>query len=479
MAPAIQSLTIENFQSHQKTVVRPAPDGQLTVIIGPSDSGKTAIIRALRWLLYNVPQGADFIRVGTEFARVTLELADGTRVTRERGKSYNRYILIPAGGERQVFEGFGNNVPLEVQEATGVRMTTIGDMELALNLSEQLDGPFLGKSVSAPARAKVLGKLAGTEEIDYAGKQLAADLHRRGQDEKRLAAELSALEEQIRGYDYLPALAEKIAALEEIVAAVKAAAERRQRLAGRQEALRQVEAGMAAAQVVLQKWQYIDLAEYALAGAEKSAAQAAVLRQAASRLRVAEEAISVARGTLERLAGLEEARAAVAQAEGILQRRQQVRQLGASLAGVDSAILTAREVAEKYANLPAVEEATRAAAAAAERQVAIIRVGGLYRQVAAAIRQSEDTARRLAGVEEADKALAQAGAAQERLGKVIDLASRLRQVEVEGRKAREAAALWEQKVADLEGAYRDELVAAGKCPVCGNIVNPENLKEVV
>ena len=152
----MKRLIIENFQSHKKTVVEFAPVGELTVIVGPSDTGKTVIIRALRWLLYNQPQGMEFVRTGASFARVTLEYESGHKVIRERTVSTNRYkIVYPDREGPEVFEGFGNSVPLEVQEITGVRPVRIGDENFLLNLSEQLDGPFLGtKQISSPARAK-------------------------------------------------------------------------------------------------------------------------------------------------------------------------------------------------------------------------------------------------------------------------------------------------------------------------------------
>ena len=65
----IKSIELQNFQSHVKTIIEPAGPGFLTVITGPSDSGKTAIIRALKWLLYNQPQGAEFTRTGCSMVR--------------------------------------------------------------------------------------------------------------------------------------------------------------------------------------------------------------------------------------------------------------------------------------------------------------------------------------------------------------------------------------------------------------------------
>ncbi len=216
-------LILENFQSHQKTEVELAPRGELTVVTGPSDSGKTAIIRGLRWLFYNTPQGADFIRVGCNFARVTVELENGWKVLRTRTKSgsRNQYITLDPGGARQEYEGFGSSVPLEVQEILGIREVLVGDMDIKLNLAEQLDGPFLGSSVSAGARAKVLGKLAGTEEIDIASKSLGTDLYRAGQKEKDLSQRGEVLKATLEGYAWVEPLGETIAQLGTVISTIK------------------------------------------------------------------------------------------------------------------------------------------------------------------------------------------------------------------------------------------------------------------
>jgi len=54
----IKQLTIKNFQSHKKTKLE-FSDG-VNIIIGQSDSGKTAIIRALNWVVNNKPSGDSF-----------------------------------------------------------------------------------------------------------------------------------------------------------------------------------------------------------------------------------------------------------------------------------------------------------------------------------------------------------------------------------------------------------------------------------
>jgi len=242
VAATIESVQIKNFQSHANTEIEFASAGQLTAIIGPSDNGKTAVFRAIRWAVYNEPRGTDFIRVGTNQARVTIALAEGNQVIRERSrKGFNRYIFRDAGNKEQVFEGFGDTVPLEIQEALGIRPVIVGDLKLNLNMAEQLEGPFLGKHVSAPAKAKILGKLAGTEEVDIAGKQLNTDLYRRRQDEKSLSTEIAGLREELKKYDYLPELERVIAQVSIILTVIKENRQKKDRLEELQENLQKAD----------------------------------------------------------------------------------------------------------------------------------------------------------------------------------------------------------------------------------------------
>ncbi|WDC83992.1 ATP-binding protein [Caloramator sp. mosi_1] len=136
----IKSIEIENFQSHKHTKLDLSEN--LNVIVGPSDNGKSAIIRALKWCLFNEPKGVEFIRFDSNYCRVTLTLSDGVKIIRERTKTKNTYRLIK-NGEETVYEGFGNDIPLDIQEAHKIRKIRIDkDNDMCLNLSEQLEGPF-------------------------------------------------------------------------------------------------------------------------------------------------------------------------------------------------------------------------------------------------------------------------------------------------------------------------------------------------
>lgn len=197
----INRIIIENFQSHENTVLDFA--GGLNVITGPSDQGKSAIIRALRWVLYNEPRGMDFIRHGASMARVRIELSNGYVITRERSKSKNRYIISSKEKEDMVFEGFGNDVPEEVMKAHGMPKVLLdNDMDASLNMGTQLEAPFL-LSEPGSVRAKAIGRLTGLHIIDKAIRDCINDLRKESQKLDRLEKEVETVNQKLTEYDKL------------------------------------------------------------------------------------------------------------------------------------------------------------------------------------------------------------------------------------------------------------------------------------
>ena len=79
----IKKLHIRNFQSHKDSRLI-FSDG-VNVIVGNSDSGKSAILRALNWVITNRPSGDSYISNWGGPTYVIVETEEGT-VIRERGK---------------------------------------------------------------------------------------------------------------------------------------------------------------------------------------------------------------------------------------------------------------------------------------------------------------------------------------------------------------------------------------------------------
>lgn len=510
-----------------KSVIKPAPVGQLTVIVGPSDSGKSAIIRSLRLLGYNEPDGLDYMRVGASFVRVTAEYESGRTAIRERTKSKNQYrIIVPNAKEPQAFEGFGREaVPLEVQEITGMRPVVIGDLSLNLNMAEQLDTPFLGnKATSAPARAKVLDKLAGTEEISHAGKTVDADLRRRGQDEKRLKVELRETEVRIAGYDWLSEYEQRIERLEGLAVKIKATHERRDVLANLQEAMRAVDGKISQMQAVVDRWALIDAAESYVVRAEHRVVRRAQADAMAVRLNRVSIVIGFCHVTISRWAcllqielavleaeegraikadfehkrdrivaldddiadcigridawqGVEQAELAMTAAQTMTGKRNRLDDIKMKFILADSAVRENQVVLKKLQQIEKVDSISKTAQSLLDRKLALTRTEFLLKSINREIFQAENAMLRWTGVHGSDglhKGLCELVVRQIN---VSAMKKSLADKTAQTAGAREQIVLWENRVAELQGAYNDELVSLGVCPMCGGDVSLKKLKE--
>lgn len=97
----ISSLHIQNFQAHTDLLIELDPG--VTTIVGPSDVGKSSVVRALRWAALNAPVSS-LIRDGAKQATVEL-IVDGRKIVRSRG-SENVYRL-----DDQEYKAFRTDVP--------------------------------------------------------------------------------------------------------------------------------------------------------------------------------------------------------------------------------------------------------------------------------------------------------------------------------------------------------------------------------
>ena len=111
----ILSLTLTNFMAHASTTLELAPG--LNVLCGPNNTGKSAVVEALRCLASN-PTPRHVIRHGASEARVEALLDSGWRVAWVRRKGYALYEVFEPGGEDpQVYAKLGRSgVPPEVAE---------------------------------------------------------------------------------------------------------------------------------------------------------------------------------------------------------------------------------------------------------------------------------------------------------------------------------------------------------------------------
>ncbi len=235
----IQSIHLTNFQSHKDSTIHLSPPGEITAICGPSDVGKSTIIRALSWLFCNDWEPS-YLRHGARTCTVEATYNDGHALEIRRAKSGGTsYTITFPDKTEQRFEGIGRNVPQEVQTLTGVHPVEYGDFSFVLNIAKQSAGPFLGPSVSSPGRARILGALAGTEEIDLAVRMGSNQLTKDKQEQKRLAGdpekhttgEIGTLDERLQEFEYLDDLKQTIEEVSALLSRVRSDGELRDRLA--------------------------------------------------------------------------------------------------------------------------------------------------------------------------------------------------------------------------------------------------------
>jgi len=145
---------------------------------------------------------------------------DGSVIIREREGQRNRYILIQNGKE-EVFEGFGNTVPLEIARAHGIPKIRIDkDAASAVNLAEQLEPPFL-ISESGGNRAKALGRLVGIHIIDAAQRTVLKDITNAKQNFESIQKDIESLNSQLESYKDIVELQIRISSLQDILKKLK------------------------------------------------------------------------------------------------------------------------------------------------------------------------------------------------------------------------------------------------------------------
>ncbi len=176
----IKKLFIKNFQKHARLEIELDPS--VTTIIGRTDSGKSAIVRALSMILFNDARGKAFVRHGQSDAVVGLEFEDGTRVVRTKGKK-NEVKL-----DQAVFKAFNNQYPPEIVELLNV------DEELTI---QHQHDPIFWLSDSSGNVAKKLNRIVDLKIIDETLASLKRKLREAGTkvkifDEELLKAQAKA-----------------------------------------------------------------------------------------------------------------------------------------------------------------------------------------------------------------------------------------------------------------------------------------------
>jgi len=209
----IESLSIQNFESHKKTSLTFSPG--VNYIVGLSDHGKSGIIRALRWLIWNRPLGDAFCSHWGGDTKVSLTIPNSTSfnsidnhitIIREKGTENTYELLGLTDMGARIYKAFNTDIPEEIQKILNIN---------EINSQFQLDRHFL-LSASPGEVAQHFNKVAHLNVIDNGLQTIQKWTKQVAQDITAKEGLLLDLEEKIKGYAYLDELEAWIETIEDL-----------------------------------------------------------------------------------------------------------------------------------------------------------------------------------------------------------------------------------------------------------------------
>lgn len=194
----IKQIEIQNFQSWKHAVFTFDENG-VNVITGSSDCGKSAIIRALVWVVWNKPSGDSFRSYWGGTTEVKITLNDNTTITRIRSNTDNEYYL-----NDKRFVSFNQDVPEEITEVFNMS---------AINLQKQLDAPFLLTDTPGQVAAH-FNKVAGIDAIHDAEKAINRKINTLKSDIERTTDDLEEFKTELESFPNLEKIEKRLIRLE-------------------------------------------------------------------------------------------------------------------------------------------------------------------------------------------------------------------------------------------------------------------------
>lgn len=237
MRKPLTTLEVRDYQAIKSASIEL---GKLTVVTGPTGSGKSALVRALKLVAFNA-RGNSFVRRGATQTKVAVgsrEEGWAASIARGKARTNDSYALsfMPQSGDAPHLEEFtklGGGVPDEISAA--IQLSDI-------NFAGQFDRPFL-LDASGGDVARTLGELTNVTLVFNAAREanrrrlaLAGSLrdvessHKQLRDQleeyKDLKSQLDAMAEAARHMDRATALSDRLVRLGLLIAQHANAAER-------------------------------------------------------------------------------------------------------------------------------------------------------------------------------------------------------------------------------------------------------------
>jgi DNA repair protein SbcC/Rad50 len=199
----IKNIRIQNIQSHDDSYLEFDPG--VNIIIGNTDSGKSAIIRALRWVIWNRPSGDSLRSRWGGKSSVEIETETGS-VTRSKDKK-DEYLVNIAGQTPLSLSAFGTSVPEEINQVLNIN---------EINLQEQLDNHFLlGKGWTPGSVAAHFNKAANISKIDSATSNVNKKIAKLESDITSIKENIITNKSKLKSFEYLDTIESLLEVLED------------------------------------------------------------------------------------------------------------------------------------------------------------------------------------------------------------------------------------------------------------------------
>lgn len=234
----IKSIDIENYEAHKKSHIEFSPG--VTVITGPSDSGKTSIFRFFKWIKENRPLGNAFENWDMKSGDITSGKIsfDNATIFKARINGSNSYSLeIPSKfkgkSKKTNFDVVKQDIPEEI-----VEVFNMSDV----NIQSQHGAYFLiDESWSAGKVAEKFNDLAGLNIFDRIFSNINSYILKSSQAIKSYKKSYDELEACILELDYIDTAKAKVEAAQTLIKQSEELIARKDKIAGLCERLRRVQ----------------------------------------------------------------------------------------------------------------------------------------------------------------------------------------------------------------------------------------------
>jgi len=184
----IEYIKIKNFLSHKNTNIRFSHG--VNAIIGDSDSGKSAVMKALDWVINNKPAGDEFVSWTAGKESTTVEIGiNGRKIIRKRTKSENSYQV----DDNDPYRAFGQGVPEDVQKIINIQ---------DVNIHRQPDSPFLLSETSGKV-ANYINQIAKLDIMQQSMARANLAVKRRKRQLGKLEDDLVDRKEEIKEFNWI------------------------------------------------------------------------------------------------------------------------------------------------------------------------------------------------------------------------------------------------------------------------------------